>query len=78
MTASSPWPVTAAQLARAGQALATGFPGWQIEHNPAGQGLWSADWKSADGREHRHVAAQSTVDLVAALRQSAGIERAAT
>lgn len=71
---TAPFPVSPAELARAGQALAAEFPPpWQIK---AGD-VWSADWQSEDGRERKHVAAGSATALLAALRTSANIDPAA-
>jgi hypothetical protein len=59
------WP-TAAGL-DAEQALHAEFPGWQIRPGIGGM-VWTAFWRSADGRSRRYIVRKSAADLLAALR----------
>lgn len=68
MTARSPYPVPAAALASAGQAIAAQFPQWEVT-TPGG--MWAAFWQSADGRSRRYIVASSAPDLLTALRSAA-------
>lgn len=59
------WP-TAAEL-DAEQALRAEFPGWQITPGLAAM-VWSAFWRSSDGRHRRCLVAGSAPELLAKLR----------
>jgi hypothetical protein len=67
MTAPSPIPLPPAVLASAGAALAAEFPQWEITASPVG--MWTAYWKSGDGRHRRYIVAPSARELLDALRE---------
>ena len=63
------YPVQRAALASAGRSLAAEFPAWEIAVVPAGLGVWTAYWVSADGRQRRYIVEPSAAQLLAALRR---------
>jgi hypothetical protein len=65
MTPPSPYPAPPAALASAGQALAAQFPQWEVT-TPGG--MWTAFWRSPDGRSRRVIVAPSGPELLARLR----------
>jgi len=66
MTAASSLPPAA--LASAGVTLAAEYPEWEITVAPGG--IWTAYWRTADGRHRRYIVTRSAPELVAALRDA--------
>ena len=66
MTAPSPFPLPPAAVASAGAALAAHFPQWEITSGPGG--MWTACWRSPDGRSRRVIVAASAAGLLARLQ----------
>jgi hypothetical protein len=44
------------------------FPGWQFDMHPGGLQVWTASWRSEDGRHERYIVASSDYELLARLR----------
>jgi len=44
------------------------FPAWQFDVHPGGLRVWTALWRSEDGRHERYIVARTDAELLARLR----------
>ncbi|HEY1621763.1 MAG TPA: hypothetical protein VGG25_29350 [Streptosporangiaceae bacterium] len=44
------------------------FPAWQFDIHPEGLRVWTALWRSEDGRHERYIVARTDSELLARLR----------
>ena len=52
--------------------LRAAHPGWTISAHPLGLGLWSAEYRSDDGRSIHYVVTRTAAELAAKLEAAEG------